>query len=48
VPGKLIGKERVPKTSLKNSVLKESAIVEVDFILAICPRDERKTICSNI
>jgi hypothetical protein len=38
----------VPKTSLKNSVLKESAIVELDSILAICFRDERNTICSNV
>jgi hypothetical protein len=48
VPGRLIGRERVPKTSLKYSVLKESAIVEVDFILAICFKDKRKTICSNV
>jgi hypothetical protein len=46
VPGRLIGRERVPITSLKNSVMKGLEI-ELDSIPAICFKDERNAICSK-
>ena len=44
MPGRSIGRERVPRTSLKNSAMNESDN-EPDSMPEICFRDDKKAIC---